>query len=63
MREALAYGTFLLYSKVIDIIPSGPFFKVYHWEEMYRHEEENGMYDLERLIHNYHGVVLQSNWS
>ena len=45
------------------MIPIGPFFKFYHWREMYEYESKTGMYDIEILKENYLGIVMQSNWS
>lgn len=61
-RETLTYGEYLLTTKVIDIIPCGPLFKVYHWKEMYDFELKNNMVHMDKIKQNYLGVVLQSNW-
>jgi hypothetical protein len=63
MREAVTYGEYLLATRVMDMIPIGPFFKFYHWKEMYEYESKTGMYDIEKLKENYLGIVMQSNWS
>jgi hypothetical protein len=61
-RETLTYGEYLLATKVIDIVPSGPLFKCYHWKEMYDFELMTGQVDEEKHQWNYLGVVIQSNW-
>lgn len=62
-RETLTYGEYLLAAKPIDIIPCGPFFKVYHWKELYDFEQKNGWVDEEKIKDNYLGIILQSNWT
>lgn len=61
-RETLTYGEYLLATKIIDIIPSGPFFKVYHWKELYDFEKSIGWVDNEKIKNTYKGIILQSNW-
>ena len=55
------YGEYLLYSKVIDLIPIEPIFKHYHYKEQYLEDKNNGVTE-EKLSENFFGVVLQSNW-
>ena len=62
-RESTTYGEYLLATKCIDIIPTGPFFKVYHWKEQYDFEKGTGLDLIENIRHNYLGIILQSNWS
>jgi len=62
-RETLTYGEYLLAAKPIDIIPCGPFFKVYHWKEMWNFENGTGLELEENIKQNYLGVIKQSNWS
>ena len=62
-RETLTYGEYLLAAKPIDIIPCGPFFKVYHWKEMWDFENGTGLELEENIKQNYLGVIKQSNWS
>jgi len=62
-RETAAYGEYLLATKCIDIVPCGPFFKVYHWKEMYEFEQGTGLEDIENIKENYLGIIMQSNWS
>ena len=60
MREALVYGEYLLNSKLIEIFPTGPLFKVYHWDEMVEFEKKVGMFDKEKLKESFLGIVYQS---
>lgn len=62
-RESLMYGEYLFATKCIDIVPAGPFFKVFHWQEQYELETKIGLVDMEKIKENYIGIVLQSNWS
>ena len=48
-RETLTYGEYLMKSKTIDIVPSGPLFKTYHWKEMVDFEQGTGL-ELEENI-------------
>lgn len=59
-RETLMYGEYLLAAKPIDIIPSGPLFKVYHWPEMVKFEKDTGLFNEEHIKDNYLGIVYQS---
>lgn len=61
-RETAAYGEYLLATKCIDIVPCGPFFKVYHWKEMWDFERGTGLELEENIKENYLGVIMQSNW-
>jgi hypothetical protein len=62
-RESLTYGEYLLAAKPIDIIPTGPLFKVYHWPEMVHFETKNNMFDEEQIKQNYFGILYQSKLS
>lgn len=62
-RETAAYGEYLLASKCIDIIPCGPFFKVYHWQELWEFEKGTGLELKENIKENYLGIIMQSNWT
>tara|TARA_Y100000361_G_C11159118_1_gene346025 strand:- start:319 stop:1146 length:828 start_codon:yes stop_codon:yes gene_type:complete len=62
MSEAALYGEWLLHSKKIDIIPVNPFFKFYHWKELYDWDKESNITE-DDIKKNYLGVVYQSNWS
>jgi len=62
-RETLTYGEYLLATNVIPIIPCGPFFKVYHWKELYDFEQSMGWVDEELIKKTYSGIIMQSNWS
>jgi hypothetical protein len=59
-RESLTYGEYLLAAKPIDIIPSGPLFKVYHWPEMVQFERDNNLFNQEQIKQNYFGILYQS---
>ena len=61
MREAVTYGEYLLNTQLIEIIPTGPLFKVYHWKEMVDFEQKAGMFDEEKLKESYLGIIHQSN--
>lgn len=62
-RETAAYGEYLLATKCIDIVPTGPFFKVYHWKEMWDFEQGTGLELEENIKENYLGIIMQSNWT
>lgn len=59
-RETLTYGEYLMATKVIDIIPSGPLFKTYHWKEMVEFEKGTGLELEENIAKNYLGIIMQS---
>lgn len=56
------YGEFLLTTKIIDILPVGPLFKVFHYKPQYEHYKQLG-YTEDNFSKNYLGIVLQSNFS
>lgn len=62
-RETLTYGEYLLATKVIDIVPCGPLFKVYHWKELYDFESKLDWVKEEEIRKTYLGIIKQSNWS
>ena len=62
-RETLTYGEYLLATKVIDIVPCGPLFKVYHWKELYDFESKLDWVKEEEIKKTYLGIIKQSNWS
>ncbi len=62
-RETLTYGEYLLATKVIDIVPCGPLFKVYHWKELYDFEMKLDWVKEEEIKKTYLGIIKQSNWS
>lgn len=62
-RETLTYGEYLLATNVIPIIPCGPFFKVYHWKELYEFENSIGWINEDKIKKTYLGLIKQSNWS
>mgnify|MGYP000131262212 CR=1 FL=1 len=62
-RETLTYGEYLHAVRPIPIIPCGPFFKVYHWKELYDFEVTNQWFDKDKISKNYNGIILQSNWT
>ena len=59
-RETLIYNEFLLANKIIDIVPTGPFFKSYLWKEVYDYENKNGFTDINLIRQNYLGVCVQT---
>ena len=58
--ENVIYGEFLRTYKTMDIIPVGPFFKVYHFKKQYALEQK--FHKLEKLQKVYLGIIFQSNW-
>lgn len=62
-RETLTYGEYLLAAQPIPIIPCGPFFKTYHWKEMYDFEKGTGLEVEDNIKSSYLGIIMQSNWS
>jgi hypothetical protein len=62
-REAITYGEYLLASRIIPIYPTSGLFKFYHWEEMFKFEQETGLGAHDNVKENYLGITLQSNWS
>lgn len=62
-RETGTYGEYLLATKCIDIVPTGPFFKVYHWKEQWDFEQGSGLELEQNIKENYIGVIMQSNWN
>ena len=59
-RETLTYGEYLMSSKVIEVIPSGPLFKTYHWKEMVEFEKGTGLELEENIAKNYLGIIMQN---
>jgi hypothetical protein len=60
-NEMRWYGESLLKYKAIEILPSQPFFKMYHYAWQLKNDRKNGI-DTEQLAQLYCGVVLQSAW-
>ncbi|MGV8058361.1 MAG: hypothetical protein AB2L12_10115 [Smithellaceae bacterium] len=60
--EMQLYGEYLLFSKVIPVIPIDPLFKIYHYAEQFFEAQMNGESEFS-LAENYLGVVIQSNWA
>jgi hypothetical protein len=60
--EMQLYGEYLLFSKKIPIVPTGPFFKVYHYAEQFFEAQMQGESELS-LAKKYLGVVVQANWA
>ncbi len=58
--ESIIYGEFLRTNKTIEIIPVGPYFKVYHYKKQYKMEKKYHKIDTLKKI--YLGVIFQSNW-
>ena len=59
-RETLTYGEYLMATSTIDIIPSGPLFKTFHWREMVQFEKGTGLELEENIAKNYLGIIMQS---
>jgi len=59
-RETLTYGEYLMASSSIDIVPSGPLFKTFHWNEMVEFEKGTGLELEENIAKNYLGIIMQS---
>ena len=59
-RETLTYGEYLMATKTIPIIPSGPLFKTYHWKEMVEFERGTGLELDENIAKNYLGIIMQN---
>ena len=59
-RETLTYGEYLMAGSSIDIIPSGPLFKTFHWHEMVEFEKGTGLELEENIAKNYLGIIMQS---
>lgn len=55
------YGEFLLRSKVIDLMPAEPLFKVFHRKEQYE-ESKRLQIRQEEIAQNFLGIILNSNW-
>ena len=55
------YGEWLLRSKAIPLIPRGPLFKVYHYQQQWIDDRKNNI-DLDQLRKYYMGTIFQSNW-
>lgn len=60
--EMQIYGEYLLFSKVIPLIPKDPLFKFYHYAEQFYDDQERGESDYSLAV-RYAGVVIQSNWA
>ena len=58
--EISFYGEYILYSKIIDLIPIEPLFKVFHFKSQY--EYENNLYCIDDFKKFYLGIIKQSNW-
>lgn len=59
--EMQLYGEYLLFSKIIPVVPVPPFFKVYHYAGQFFEEQMQGESEFS-LAGKYLGVVMQSNW-
>lgn len=55
------YGEWLLRSKAIPLIPRGPLFKVYHYQQQFVEDRMKDI-SLSQLKKYYMGIILQSNW-
>jgi hypothetical protein len=56
------YGEYLLFSKVIPVMPVDPLFKIYHYAEQFFEAQMMGESEFS-LSKKYLGVVIQSNWA
>lgn len=60
--EMQLYGEFALASQLQTIVPTEPFFKVFHYAEQFFESQRKGECE-ESLAGKYLGVVMQSNWT
>ncbi len=60
-NEMRWYGEALLKYRAIDLLPSQPFFKMYHYAWQQRKDRRDGI-EIKQLAHLYCGVVYQSAW-
>ena len=56
------YGEALLKSKIIDIYPTEPLFKVFHYPQQYMEYKQHSISE-EMIAANYMGIVMQSNFN
>lgn len=54
------YGEALLAFKAIEIYPTEPLFKVFHYSQQYVEHKEQGVTEL-MIAQNYMGIIMQSN--
>jgi hypothetical protein len=59
--ESRWYGEALLKFGAVPLIPSEPFFKVYHYGWQLDHDNKNGV-QVAKLAHLFSGVIYQSSW-
>lgn len=60
-NEQRWYGEALLKYRAIELLPSQPFFKMYHYAWQQKFDKKNGV-TQDQLAHLYCGVVYQSAW-
>lgn len=60
-NEMRWYGEALLKYRAIELLPSQPFFKMYHYAWQLKQDRKNGI-DIDQLAKLYCGIVLQSAW-
>lgn len=60
--EMQLYGEFVMAYKIQTIIPTEPFFKVFHYAEQFFDSQRKGESEYS-LSKEYLGVVMQSNWT
>jgi len=60
--EMQLYGEYLLFSRIIPVMPIDPLFKVYHYADQFLEAQIKGESDFS-LSQRYLGVVMQSNWA
>ncbi|SFC52123.1 DUF6492 family protein [Flavobacterium phragmitis] len=58
--DCVIYGEYLLKTRLINIIPIGSLFKVYHYKRQYAIEKNQ--LNMEQLSKIYLGLIHQSNW-
>ncbi len=60
--EMQLYGEYLISSGKYEIVPSEPFFKVFHYLEQFCESQQNGEGEYS-LAEHFMGIVIQSNWA
>ncbi len=60
--EMQLYGEYLISSGKYEIVPSKPFFKVFHYLEQFCESQQKGEGEYS-LAEYFMGVVMQSNWA
>ncbi len=60
--EMQLYGEFALASNIRTIVPTEPFFKVFHYAEQFLESQRKGESEYS-IARKYLGVIIQSNWT